>query len=214
MEQHGMSTRIERMFAACTALAAAAIITACTPLRPVPPSDSLPRLSEVQSSEISQPEFNTTHSPVVTLRRTENNLLVRPLVNGQDLGWFILDTGASGLTITPGAAERIGLAAVASTTIQGQLPTTVYQAQSLEIGQLTLLNPRFAGLDMPWSKIYFGERVQGICGWDVFAHSIVEIDMREHRVSIHEPTTFTSPIDQWTSFDLVNGRPHLPPSRG
>ena len=79
----------------------------------------------------------------------------------------------------------------------------------MQIGQLTLLNPRFAGLDMPWSKFYFGERVQGICGWDVFAHSIVEIDMRRQSVSIYEPSTFSLPEAQWQAFELVNGRPHV-----
>jgi hypothetical protein len=198
------------VFNAIVCLIAFIAIAACTPLKPIPPSDDLPRLSELgQRDSRPHSEFDATHSPAVPLRRTENNLLVRPFINGKDLGWFILDTGASGMTITSRAAKRAGLIAIASTSIQGQLPTTVYQGQTLTLGQLTLQNPQFAGLNMPWAKQYFGERIEGICGWDVFAHSIIEIDMQRQTVSVHDPASYHAPSAQWQPFELVNGRPHV-----
>lgn len=205
-----MSRARHTVLNAIASLIAFIAVAACTPLKPIPPSDDLPRLSELQQRDSKpQSEFDATHSPAVPLRRTENNLLVRPLINGKDLGWFILDTGASGMTITSRAAKRAGLNAIASTAIQGQLPTTVFQGRSLNLGQLTLLNPQFAGLDMPWAKLYFGERIAGICGWDVFAHSIVEIDMQRQVVSVHDPAGYNASSAQWQPFELVNGRPHV-----
>ena len=184
--------------------------SACAPFKTVPPQPGLPHVLQLSENDAAtHSRFDPSHSPVVPLLRTNDSLLVRPLINGQDIGWFILDTGASGLTITQDGAEKAALKPIAVTSVQGKLPTILYQGESLKVGQLTLLGPRFAGLDMPWSKFYFGEKVRGICGWDIFANSIVEIDTRDHAVLVHAPDQLNIDEALWRPMKVVASRPHV-----
>ncbi len=47
------------------------------------------------------------------------HVLVKPQVNGQLAGWFILDTGASGLVIERDAADRMGLSSFGEVYVAG-----------------------------------------------------------------------------------------------
>ena len=47
------------------------------------------------------------------------HVLVQPQVNGQPAGWFILDTGASGLVIERDAADRLGLSSFGEVYVAG-----------------------------------------------------------------------------------------------
>jgi predicted aspartyl protease len=42
-------------------------------------------------------------------RAGSGHLLVRPLINGRDGGYMVLDTGASGFVVSPAAAADLGL---------------------------------------------------------------------------------------------------------
>ena len=50
--------------------------------------------------------FIESTAPEVEIKLSKQGQpLVRPLVNGRDVGWFILDTGAGAMAITPRAAR-------------------------------------------------------------------------------------------------------------
>lgn len=52
--------------------------------------------------------------------------LVKPRLNGREVGYFILDTGASGFVLDPQAADSLGLEAFGELQVgqNGRLPAT------------------------------------------------------------------------------------------
>jgi Aspartyl protease len=113
-------------------------------------------------------------------------ILLHPKVNGHDVGWFILDSGASGCTITADAATRAGLPAIGSTRLQGETRTTVFRCESLGVGPLTLTGLHMTGLNMSRSSQAFGRPVAGILGRNVFASAVVELDGPGRAVRLHD----------------------------
>lgn len=67
---------------------------------------------------------------------------VWPEVNNQPVGPFILDTGASGLVITPRAAEKMNLSGFGELCVAGvggSVQCQYRQAESLKLGPVTIL---------------------------------------------------------------------------
>lgn len=56
---------------------------------------------------------------VVIEKARSSHVLVRPTVDGQDVGPFILDTGASGLVISSSAAEKLNLRSFGEVFVSG-----------------------------------------------------------------------------------------------
>jgi len=48
----------------------------------------------------------TRSGPIETRRGPSGHLWVKPLVNGKDVGWFMFDTGKTGMSIDPGVAHQ------------------------------------------------------------------------------------------------------------
>ena len=61
-------------------------------------------------------------------RTSGGHILVQPLINGREVGYMILDTGASGFVIEKDAADRLGLAAFGELYVAG-LARKVRQAR-------------------------------------------------------------------------------------
>ena len=56
--------------------------------------------------------FDTAMSPDIAVKRAmTGHILVRPKVDGQEIGWFIFDTGAAATMIDAAAAEKLKLEA-------------------------------------------------------------------------------------------------------
>lgn len=144
-------------------------------------------------------------------------ILVRPLLNGRDVGWFIFDTGASGCTITAEAAAKAGLPAIGTTRIQGQFDTVVYRCDSLQVGPMTLEGLNMAGLDMHHSSMAFGHQVAGILGRNVCSSAIVELDGPAREVRLIDPDTPPPIADVassskgavWIPIEMQRGLPWL-----
>src|SRR5262249_34962640 len=70
------------------------------------------------------------------------HLFVRPKINGQDVGWFALDTGTgAGMTIAPAAADRLKLPSFGKVVSvgTGKAETTTYrQGATFELGPVTI----------------------------------------------------------------------------
>ena len=75
-----------------------------------------------------------------------SHVLVRPLINGIDVGPFILDTGASGLVISKNAAEKLRLRAfgeVFVSGVAGKVPCQFRRADTLSLGPVIIDDPVF-----------------------------------------------------------------------
>ena len=146
----------------------------------------------------------------VLVRRTRSgHLLVRPLLDGRQIGWFVFDTGASRTSISNRVAKKLGLVVVGETRTQTQVRdhrAKLWRAASMQLGALTVAPVELAGVDLEGlSRVTGG--VAGIIGGDLLRHAVVELDVRGPKLAIHDPALFALLGVDWSSMRLDKGVP-------
>lgn len=143
--------------------------------------------------------------------------LVRPRIEGRDLGWFLLDSGASNLLISRRDSRRLGLPIVAEGFVDGRISVTYHHALGLELGPLSLHDVLVAAVD--WShaaslREALGRELAGLAGYQIFAHAVVEVrygsGTRGDRVALHDPATYELPGGSWHPLRVIDRRPVVP----
>lgn len=155
--------------------------------------------------------FDSSIPAELTIERaTTGHLLVRPLINGQDLGLFVFDSGAAVSAISKEAAAQLGLTQIGSiplTSILGVHPSPVYRVDSLQFGPATIEQPLFLEMDFsPFSQV-FGVEVNGIFGYDFLARTVVEVEVGTNTMRIYDPKDYTLTGGQWSELILETQHP-------
>lgn len=155
--------------------------------------------------------FDPALPPPLEVKRTSTgHVLVRGLLNGQDLGWFIFDTGAGANILSLPAAAALGLegfGGVDASGVGGSVPTRFYQAQSMTIGPATIDDPVMVGLDLAFLEPIFGEKIAGIVGYNMLTHVVAEVDMATGAVSLFDPRGYARDGVAWTPAQLMQRHP-------
>lgn len=150
----------------------------------------------------------------VEVRRVATgHLLVHPRVDGADLGWFILDTGAGRLCIDPQAADTLELpefGSVPAVGVAGAVVTSYRGASAFRLGPLELSDPVFVELDLAFLEPHFGVPIAGICGHDVFARSVFELDLEAPGAALHDPAAYELARGEWSPLVVEGGLPCIP----
>ena len=124
-------------------------------------------------------------SKVRTTRSPRGRLpLARGTIDGRDVGWLLLDSGAGSSAIDVIVADRLGLTGLGRSWIvtpTGGMGTGYRRASVLRVGPLTIPDPLLVELDLGPISTVLGVRVAGILGFDLFAQSMVRL--------VHEPLT-------------------------
>jgi len=121
------------------------------------------------------------------------HLLVHPLINGKDVGWFILDSGAGAMVIDRKVADGLGMPALGEILAVGVAGTTkarFRQGEMFALGPLTVTGTRYLELDLEFLKSAFGVPIGGICGRDLFTRAAVEIEITNETVALHDPSRY------------------------
>jgi hypothetical protein len=157
--------------------------------------------------------FDPTRAADVELKRVPSgHLLVHPLIEGRDMGWFILDSGAGQNCIDPTVADALDLDAFGSVPAVGVAGTVLArfrQGHVLELGPMRLDDPVYVELDLSFLAPVFGVEVAGICGYDVFARSVVELDLAETTLALYDPNAFQLGAGDWGDLALDGGVPSV-----
>ncbi len=133
------------------------------------------------------------------------HILVHPLVGGEDKGWFILDSGAGQSCIDPKVADSLGMpkfGEVPAVGIGGTVVASFRQGKLFELGCVQIEDTVYVELDLSFLEAHFGVPIAGICGFDLFARSVVELDLEELRVAIHDPATYKLQAGEWGKLHL------------
>ena len=107
-------------------VAASTLLPSCVTMKPVKPARELRPVAIGDGKGSAR----TTVDPgapaeVELLWDGTASLLVRPKINDIDVGWFVLDTGATGMLISGDGARNAGLLALGTTRLQNGSDTTV-----------------------------------------------------------------------------------------
>lgn len=145
-----------------------------------------------------------------TLRVASGHVLVHPLVEGEDVGWFILDTGAGAMCIDGAAARELDLPSVGQVLalgVGGHASTSFRRGTRFELGPMRLESPVYVELDLAFLSDIFGEEIGGIVGYDLFARAVVELEARSARAWIHDPARYELTGARWQTMALDSRTP-------
>jgi predicted aspartyl protease len=149
-------------------------------------------------------------SGVIEVRRAPTgHLLVRPIVDGRDLGWFILDTGGGPGVIASAAVERLGWSPIGgglATSASGTVPASWHKAQVVELGLVRMHDVPLIELDLDYLAEPLGTAVSGIIGYGFFARVVVEVGSTEGTLTVltpDDPRVASAPWAPLTLVDLV-----------
>lgn len=157
--------------------------------------------------------FDPTQPAALEVVRSKVGLtLVHPKVNGKDIGWFILDSGAGMSILTPGALKELGLTSFGSVMATGSVGRTesaYAMPDSVQIGPVTLKRPMVAILDLAAIEKYAERKVGGILGYGLFARAVVEADFAKGIVALYDPAVPRAPGAPWAKLIVDAGQPHV-----
>ena len=181
----------------------------CFSMSAVPPPDGLAQIAEPSGHDSAS--YSPSVPPAIESEwgADAKFVLLHPLINGRDIGWFIFDTGASGCTITADAASAAALSPIGSTPLQNDTMTTVFRADELRLGPLLLRAIKLTGINMSSSSLAFGRPVVGILGRDITSVAIVELDGPARAVRLHAPGSPPPPSTTPHSIEMIHALPHL-----
>jgi hypothetical protein len=130
--------------------------------------------------------------PVVLPMTMEKNLpLVEIAVNGTEALRFILDSAAEGCVIDHERALAIGLPVNGSATASGsngRQQVALIEGVRLSVGGIRIVPPHTFAFEM--KTLAFKGRVDGILGFPLFGHYVVEIDYLGSQVRIFQPESY------------------------
>jgi len=160
--------------------------------------------------DLSDTTYDASHGNEVEIKRIFGYIFVRPQINGKDVGWFFLDTGADVMCIDPKVAQEDGFAKLGTDTTAGVVAVVklgVVRGQSFQLGPVTIKNPTFYAFDMtPFQA--FGIKVSGICGYDFLARTVLDIDPKGLKMAIYEPAKAPEIQDaQWENLTFNGDTP-------
>jgi PDZ domain len=138
-----------------------------------------------------------THATLVMAKDTAElpfedyggHLYVKGKVNGISMQDLIIDNGATDLFMGESQAKKLKLVPSSVETASAAKPPNVLWA----LGALTLKDRYSAVLsqsDIDGLEQYFGRRVSGIIGYELFEQLVVELDFQRHIFKFHRPQTY------------------------
>jgi predicted aspartyl protease len=159
-------------------------------------------------------QFDAAVSSEIPLKRAfSGHLLVNPMVDGKDIGWFILDTGAGSMVIDSAAANRLSLKTVGkipAVGVGGVVESSFRKSASFSLGPLKYSNPVYVDLDLSEISKAFGVQIAGICGYDLLARGVFELDLKKNTLAIKPAEDYTLSGGAWTPIKLDGKHPIVP----
>jgi hypothetical protein len=158
-------------------------------------------------------KYNPQTPPVLEAKTIYGHLFVHPMIEGKDLGWFILDTCAEVQMIdskiaTDNGIEKIGGTAI--TGIGGTIIEPYRRAKTFTLGPAEIDGAIFSELDATFLTKAFGIPVAGIVGADFFERFIVSIDVEKPEVMVYDRSGYQLRTGTWSQLTFFGGNPAVP----
>ena len=151
---------------------------------------------------------------LVRLKRAPSGHLVfHPRLEGEDLGAFVLDSGAAVTILRRDIADELGMERFGSLRLggvgQSSIASAFRRGAALDLGPLVLSDLVYFEGVVPGLAEAVGEPIAGILGYDLFARAIVELDSDAPSIALHEPAHYARPELDWQPLSLYGRHPHV-----
>jgi hypothetical protein len=155
--------------------------------------------------------FDKSVSPDLEVRPMYGFMFVHPKVDGKDVGWFFLDSGADVMCIDPAIAKTLGLKTVGGDVTAGAVGvaiTPIGLAHKFQLGPVTLNNPIFYQLDLSAITKALNMPIAGVCGYDFIARTSLDIDLTQRQIRVLPPGQAILPAKaHWDRIDFDSNTP-------
>lgn len=196
----------------------------CSAFANPPISDTIENLTLMSRSRQPTPRavdarYPPVHSAAgdrhVRLFTVHGLLLARGSINGEPVGYFIVDTGSNGTLINKPVAERLNLTMSKVSSVKGladQQVVNCYKVDSMHLGSVRLETKSVAAVDLSRLERQLRRRLAGVVGITAFDSSPFTLDCSTGELVIHDRSSF----EQWRegrgpgeSYREVRGLPLL-----
>ena len=188
-----------------------------------PATDSTPAATEPKAASTQDPDnpdlsegsvtYDDTISGVLKVKKVKTgHLLIKPLINGKPAGWFIFDTGAGICVLSPKTQKEFALSEAGDINaigVGGDAKLKMYRAESFQVGPLKLTNHPAMTVDLSFLTPHLGEEIAGVVGFGVLSQCIVELDIADSKVTLHNPKTFSLATGSWEHMKVVERIPSV-----
>jgi hypothetical protein len=155
--------------------------------------------------------FRADAPAALEVRRVPSgHLLVKPRVEGKDIGWFILDSGAGAMVVDRKAADRVGMPALGEVHVNGVAGSETARfrlGETFELGPMTVSKLRYVDLNLSFLTQAFGVPIGGIVGYDIFARAVVELGLSGPTVNLHDPERYRLEGAEWQPIAFSHKHP-------
>jgi hypothetical protein len=137
------------------------------------------------------------------------HLLVRPKINGSEVGRFVLDSGATIMCLAKNVADSLGLPVVGRAVANGwngPAETAFRQGETFELGPIRIENTKYLEMSSSLGLDSTRVRIAGIVGYDLFRRAVVEVELKGPRMRV-SPVDLGTPDAAWQPLRLDEGLP-------
>lgn len=143
-------------------------------------------------------------------RAKTGHILVHPLIDGKDVGWFIFDTGAGITVLDTKTCDELKLerfASIPAMGVGGAAKSGLARVKSFVLGPVTITDQLVLDLNISFLSVHMGEKIAGIVGYPVMARCVVSVDMKTPAVSIFNPASFALSGGAWSPLYVYERHP-------
>ncbi len=164
----------------------------------VKPVSINPSLFAMPAPDLADTSYDFSIGNDIEVKRMMGYMFVHPLINGKDVGWFFLDTGADVMCIDPKVSaaanfKKLGVDTTAGVVAVVKLP--IVRGTTFQLGPVTIKNPTFYDFDMSPFQVFKSIQITGICGYDFLARAILDIDPASSKIKVYQPTKADLPSE-------------------
>jgi hypothetical protein len=175
------------------------------PIQPAEVDTTMP------ASDVADFEFDPAKPATVESSFAgKSHIKVHALINGQDVGWFLLDSGAGAMVIDKTIADSLQLERLnrgVASGLGGTFESSARAVESFEIGPMTMRNIRFGDYDFSAFNKGPGPPIAGTIGTPLFRRAIVIIDWNGPTMEIYDRQTFVLEKGEWQPLRFSNDNP-------
>ncbi|MCI0415312.1 retropepsin-like domain-containing protein, partial [bacterium] len=176
--------------------------------RPIRPGDVQPAIPKQNVSDFT---FDPAKPATVESSFVgKTHIMVRALVNGQDVGWFILDSGAGAMVIDKVLADSLHLERLSrgsASGVGGTFESSARAVDRFEIGPMTMRNVRFGDYDFSSFNRGPGPRIAGTIGTPIFRRGVVAMNWKGPTLEIYDRARFTLEKGAWQRLRFSSDNP-------
>ncbi len=132
----------------------------------------------------------------IPITRAGGHLLVRPTINGQDAGWFFLDSGVTDTILDRSLADRLRLRSLGKRSVAGigtEAISDILRIPAISLGTLVVREHLGGAMSFRSFNAALGYTMTGIIGAPVLRELPFTVDFRASTVTFHRRAKFKPP---------------------